>query len=135
MTGPRLGQQQTSSVLQDLTTKVQGLTSPGPGFSDPVSKFTLKQGPDMGHVIIAFRTAPLPGVASVQVWRNLTRDFGTAKQLTQFTAAETQQPADATYADIDTSIVGKKVFYWLRIIAANPNNAPILHGPQSIVAP
>ena len=134
MTGVRIGQQQQSAVLQDLTSKVQKLVTPGPGFSDPTQIFRVTPGPAAGHVQIAFRIASVPGVSSVQVYRNLTRDFGNATQLTEFSAAVSEANL-VNYADISAKIAGKKVFYWLRITALNPNNAAILHGPQSIVSP
>ena len=134
MTGTRLGQQQTSAVLQDLTTKVEGLTSPGPAFTDPTTKFILSQGPDSGHVQIAYRTATTPGIKSVQIYRNLSQDFGSAILLTELPASQSEG-VDANYADISTTIAGKKTFYWLRIMPTNLNAAPIIHSPQSIVAP
>jgi hypothetical protein len=134
MTGVRIGQQQQSAAIQDLTTKVQKLVRPGPGFSDPTQIFRVTPGAVGGHVQIAFRIANVPGVSSVQIYRNLSRDFGTATQLSEFTAAVSEANL-VNYADFSAAIAGKKVFYWLRITALNPNNAPILHGPQTIVSP
>ncbi len=76
----------------------------------------------------------VPGIGSVQIYRNLTRDFGSAIQLTEFPASQTEG-TDANYADINAAIAGKVVFYWLRILPSNANNAPIVHGPQQITAP
>jgi hypothetical protein len=132
--GVRIGTQQQSAAIQDLTTKVQKLTTPGPGFSDPVQIFRVTPGAAAGHVQIAFRIATVPGVSSVQIYRNLTRDFGNATQLTEFSAAVSEANL-VNYTDISAAIAGKGVFYWLKIAALNPNNAAILHGPQSIVSP
>jgi hypothetical protein len=134
VTGTRIGQQQQSAVIQKLEHKVSQLTTTGPAFSDPTQIFRVTPGPAAGHVQIAFRIAKVQGIQAVAIYRNLSRDFGSATQLAEFTAAVSEANL-VNYADISAAIAGKLVFYWLRITPANPNNTPILHGPQSIVSP
>ena len=134
MPGVRIGQQQQSAAIQDLQTKVQQITSQGPAFSDPVQIFRVTPGIAAGHVQIAFRIAKVQGVSNVQIYRNLTRDFGNATQLAEFTAAVSEANL-VNYADFSAAISGKKVFYWLRITPVNANNTPIVHGPQIVTAP
>lgn len=131
MTGVRIGQQQQSAVIQDLTTKVQKLTGPGPYFQDPISLFTLTIGPG-NSVQIAFRAAILGGVEFVQIYRGATRDFGTAKQLSSYPVSTS---GIVNYTDADASLPGTKPFYWLKIVPSNANNAAIIHGPQQITVP
>ena len=134
MTGVRIGQQQQSQAVQDLTTKVQRLTSPGPAFSDPTTIFRATQGPEPNHLAIAFRIAALPGVSAVQVYRNTTRDFGTATQLAEY-SAEVSETKLVNAIDIVNGLSGKTIFYWLRIMPLNTNATPIVHGPQPVVVP
>jgi len=134
MTGVRIGQQQQSALNQDLTNKVRKLTTAGPAFQDPTQIFRVTPGSAPGQVAIAFRIANIPGISSVQIYRNLTRDFGSATQLTEFSATVSEANV-VNYTDISPAISGKQVFYWLRITPANVNNTPIVHGPQIITAP
>lgn len=134
MSGVRIGQQQQSAAIQDLTQKVRTLTAPGPAFSDPTQIFRVTQGSTAGHIAIAFRIAKVPGVSSVQIYRNATRDFGSAAQLAEYTA-NVSEANIVNYADITAGTSGKTQFYWLRIVPTNQNNAPIVHGPQPVVVP
>lgn len=133
MTGTRIGQQQQSEIIQDLTTKVARLTNPGPAFTDPISIFSLTLGAG-SSVQVAFRCGIEEGVDSIQIYRGATRDFGTAKQLTSYPASGTIRRT-INYTDTDSSLSGTTPWYWLRIIPANQNNAPILHRPQGIKVP
>lgn len=133
MTGTRIGEQQQSATIQDLSTKVQALTSPGPAFEDPISQFTLQLGPNPSSVQIGFRAAFTTGLEQIHIHRGLTRDFGTAIGLASFPAAILDKPA--SYTDADASLSGKKVWYWLHIHPSNAANAPIVHPPQSINVP
>lgn len=132
MSGVRIGQQQQSAELQDVATKVQKLTQPGPAFEDPISLFTLKIGPS-NSVQIAFRAAFTDGIQAVQIFRGATRDFGTAKQLNSYPASALNKIVN--YTDTDTSLPGTKPWYWLEIIASNEANGTIEHGPQQITVP
>ena len=132
MPGTRLGQQQVSTTLQNLEDQVSALTDSGPAFSDPITKFTLADGPASGSVQITFRAATLEGISAINLFRGLTRDFGSATQLTQFTASSLKAGADTTYTDTSTALVGKTVWYTLQIVPSNAANQTIEHGPQSI---
>lgn len=130
--GVRIGAQQQSEAIQALQDQVSALTNAGPAFSDPISKFVLAQGPDSGHVEIAFRAAAVAGILQIEIHRSLTRDFGTATHLTSFNANAIAPEQDVNYSDINTALVGKTVYYWLLIDPINTNNQPIRHGPQLI---
>lgn len=134
MTGTRIGQQQQSATIQDLATKVQKLTSPGPAFTNPVSLFTLTLGTG-SSVQIAFRCRqPRGEVKSVQIYRGATRDFGTAIQLASY-PAENLGSKKVNYTDTDASLSGTSPWYWLQIVPTNAANGSIEHGPQQITVP
>lgn len=112
--------------------KLQNL---GAGFTNPVQFIKALNGPANIGATLQFQVYQSQGVDTIAVLRGVARDPASAAILQSYRGANLPVKQPVSYYDTDTSIIGKKVFYWLKITPLNQALPPILQGPVILTVP
>jgi hypothetical protein len=112
----------------------------GQYFESPVLRFYTTTGAANTGAQVIFRVAFTKGVQGIQILRNVSKDYGSAKLLQTYPMAPqatgaVQPGRDISYHDSDPSTFGKTVNYFLKVLPLHENFQPIVEGPVAVAVP
>lgn len=123
---------------RDTEDSLRRLDPQGTSFATLVGSLSAVRDIKSGGAVVAFTLSSVLGVDSLVLMRNVSLDPGSAQVLQSWSAGALSTISGLqgfTYADVDPSIVGQKVSYWVKVVpGASNSDAARLIGPQTVDA-